>query len=134
MARKLKMSDDGGFVLPEGFASSSEPQNFPGFPGLWTEGEPIALSDLGVEDGNAAEALVAAMGLPFEVAADVEPRGFDVIHGYDKSDYSVPPPGGGAFVEAETGSAAADEAEAGTASEGGDTAASADAASSGEGK
>lgn len=53
------------YVLTEGYASSTEPQVFQGFPGRWAEGEPVAVADLGLTAERAAE-LVEELGLPLE--------------------------------------------------------------------
>lgn len=92
--KKTDVDTDDGFVIPEGTFSSSAPQNFPGFPGIWQDGVPIALSDLGLFDKEAAADLVAELGLPLEAAADIEVLGFEEIHGYADPDFKVPPPGG----------------------------------------
>ena len=50
-------------VLPAGRSQSMEPQTFPGFPGVFTPGKPVALSDLGLTSAEATS-MIREMWLP----------------------------------------------------------------------
>lgn len=69
MARPSKTAD--GFVLTDDVLSSSEPQHFAGFPGLWQAGVPVAAHDLGVDDVDEAWGTIQELGLPLAKAFDV---------------------------------------------------------------
>jgi hypothetical protein len=56
---------EAAYVLPEDAVSSSEPQHFGVVPGLWTAGEPVAVSDLGLTADEMA-ALVKEHNLPLK--------------------------------------------------------------------
>jgi len=54
-----------GYVLPEEHSSSMSLQVFPGFPGRFMPGEPLALMHMGIDEDE-ADALIAEQGLPLE--------------------------------------------------------------------
>jgi hypothetical protein len=53
-------------VLEEGAVSHGEPVHFANFPGLWIEGQPVAVSELGFDDDDAAFARAEELGLPLD--------------------------------------------------------------------
>lgn len=56
-------------VLPEGAVSGSDAVTFPGFPGVWTPGQPIELSAFaaaGIASADELLELAAEMGVPLE--------------------------------------------------------------------
>lgn len=57
-----------GLVLPVDAVSDLETTTFPGFPGTFTPGEPVALADLGFDSEDEAFALVEELQLPLEPA------------------------------------------------------------------
>lgn len=78
------------YMLPDGYASSGEPQVFQGFPGRWAEGKPVAVADLGLTDARAAE-LVAELGLPLEKTKAVPTKQTgSLISGADLRSDSLP--------------------------------------------
>lgn len=58
------------YVLPESAVAGTAAVNFPGFPGSWTPGSPIAAAELvahgGFADEDALAERVAELGLPLE--------------------------------------------------------------------
>ena len=55
------------FVLPEETTASTEPQQIPGLPGLWTRGEPVHPSALGLSVSEMRERNAAANSILREV-------------------------------------------------------------------
>lgn len=56
-------TNDPALVWPSDEQSSEAAQTFPGFPGVWTQGEPIALSELGLT-AEEAEEMIRDRSLP----------------------------------------------------------------------
>jgi hypothetical protein len=66
------MAKASGFVLPVESVSSTEAVTFPGFPGIWLPGEPVALETLGGITMEEAREQIKALDLPLkEAKADV---------------------------------------------------------------
>lgn len=55
--------------------ASSEAVHFANFPGVWYVGQPIAVSELGFDTGDEAQAAVAAAGLPLSSTTVAEGDG-----------------------------------------------------------
>ena len=56
-------------VLDDTVTGAAEPVHFAGFPGLWVEGRPVAVTELGFESDDVALATVADLGLPLELTS-----------------------------------------------------------------
>lgn len=54
-----------GYVLPPEAASSQSLMVFPGFPGRFMPGEPLALGHMGIQEDE-ADAIIAELGLPLQ--------------------------------------------------------------------
>ena len=79
------LPDDGTFI--------AEYQTFPGFPGEWKPGEPVAADDLGLEGEEAAQ-LIKNLGLPLRETRLDEQRATRAGGGADET-ASAPPPASG---------------------------------------
>jgi hypothetical protein len=55
-----------GYVLPEEASAVQDYQTFPGFPGRFFPGTPLSLQQLGLDDEDAADEMLAELGLPLE--------------------------------------------------------------------
>ena len=63
----MAANTEAGLVLPVDAVSGTFPHTFPGFPGVFEPGVPVALSALGLSQKD-ARALVKELGLPLKEA------------------------------------------------------------------
>lgn len=69
------MADQPALVLEDDSISHDEPVHYTGYPGLWIKGQPVAVSELGFDDADAAFARAEELSLPLTRTTVAEGEG-----------------------------------------------------------